>query len=182
MQLRQGLEIFLAERKGVFGHAVLDRTFYCSGYFYPFNHGSLGNVGSPDDHMNDMLRNLSFCPAFGRRFWVLGIGDGFNISSELKAKITETSKYNTSYLVLRDVFLVDIISKNNGARVLMLDSLSAAAQWKEMDVLIFDSWHWYGANGHPSTYGFGGHRNIDCTHWCVAGVADTWNLLLGAVL
>ncbi|OIT05430.1 protein trichome birefringence-like 43 [Nicotiana attenuata] len=206
-------------------------------------------------------------------------------------RIGETSnftfpKYNTSYLILRDVFLVDIITKNNGTRVLMLDSLSAAAQWKEMDVLIFDSWHWwlhtgrkqawdlvqdgnstykdaprltlyekalntwakwvdsevdttktkiffqgvspdhdncagvtqplkstqgthpgelvlekvlrgmskpvhllnvttlsqYRADGHPSVYGFGGHRNIDCTHWCVAGVADTWNLLLNAVL
>ncbi|XP_060188844.1 protein trichome birefringence-like 43 [Lycium barbarum] len=195
-------------------------------------------------------------------------------------------KYNTSYLVFRDVFLVDIIKEYNGTRVLELDSLSSAAQWKEMDVLVFDSWHWwlhtgrkqawdlvqdgkstykdaprltlykkalntwakwvdsevdttktkvffqgvspdhgncvgetkpsrntqgphpgelvlenvlrrmkkpvhllnvttlsqYRADGHPSVYGFGGHRNIDCTHWCVAGVADTWNVLLSALL
>lgn len=28
-------------------------------------------------------------------------------------------------------------------------------------------------DGHPSTYAYGG--GIDCSHWCVAGVPDTWN-------
>ncbi|KAJ1441390.1 PC-Esterase [Sesbania bispinosa] len=37
-------------------------------------------------------------------------------------------------------------------------------------------------DGHPSVYGFGGHRNIDCSHWCLAGVPDTWNELLYAKL
>ncbi|XP_049374297.1 protein trichome birefringence-like 43 isoform X2 [Solanum verrucosum] len=142
-------------------------------------------------------------------------------------------KYNTSYLMYRNAFLVDIKTENNGARVLELDSLSSAAQWKEMDVLIFDSWHWwlhtgrkqpcqgvtqplkstigvheeelvlekvlkgmnksvyllnitnlsqYRADGHPSVFGHGGHRDLDCTHWCLAGVVDTWNLLLSALL
>ncbi|WMV39461.1 hypothetical protein MTR67_032846 [Solanum verrucosum] len=195
-------------------------------------------------------------------------------------------KYNTSYLVSRNVFLVDIVKMKNGTRVLELDSLSAAAQWEEMDVLVFDTWHWwfhtgrkqpwgfvqdgnstykdanrvtlyekalntwakwvdtkvdttktkiffqgvspdhdnctgatrpsestqgqhpgeivlekvlrgmnksvhllnvtklsqYRVDGHPSVYGFGGHRYVDCTHWCIAGVADTWNVLLSAIL
>ncbi|KAL3715159.1 hypothetical protein ACJRO7_006971 [Eucalyptus globulus] len=33
-------------------------------------------------------------------------------------------------------------------------------------------------DGHPSVYGFGGHRNMDCSHWCLPGVPDTWNLIL----
>ncbi|MCL7042402.1 hypothetical protein MKW94_029715 [Papaver nudicaule] len=37
-------------------------------------------------------------------------------------------------------------------------------------------------DAHPSAYGFGGHRNIDCSHWCLAGVPDTWNQLLYASL
>ncbi|KAL2322583.1 hypothetical protein Fmac_026962 [Flemingia macrophylla] len=37
-------------------------------------------------------------------------------------------------------------------------------------------------DGHPSVYGFGGHRNIDCSHWCLPGVPDTWNQLLYATL
>jgi len=40
----------------------------------------------------------------------------------------------------------------------------------------------YRVDGHPSVYGFGGHRYVDCTHWCIAGVADTWNVLLSAIL
>jgi len=37
-------------------------------------------------------------------------------------------------------------------------------------------------DGHPSVYGFGGRRSMDCSHWCLPGVPDTWNLLLYAVL
>lgn len=33
-------------------------------------------------------------------------------------------------------------------------------------------------DGHPSIYGFGGHRVPDCSHWCLAGVPDTWNQFL----
>ncbi|KAJ6702902.1 PROTEIN TRICHOME BIREFRINGENCE-LIKE 38 [Salix viminalis] len=31
-------------------------------------------------------------------------------------------------------------------------------------------------DGHPSSYN--GFKGMDCTHWCVAGVPDTWNELL----
>ncbi|CAI8596025.1 unnamed protein product [Vicia faba] len=31
-------------------------------------------------------------------------------------------------------------------------------------------------DGHPSSHN--GFHGMDCTHWCVAGVPDTWNLLL----
>lgn len=34
-------------------------------------------------------------------------------------------------------------------------------------------------DGHPSTYANGG---LDCSHWCVAGVPDTWNQLLYTIL
>lgn len=37
-------------------------------------------------------------------------------------------------------------------------------------------------DGHPSIYGFGGHRSSDCSHWCLSGVPDTWNQLLYAAL
>lgn len=35
-------------------------------------------------------------------------------------------------------------------------------------------------DGHPSS--FNAFRGMDCTHWCVAGVPDTWNQLLSAAL
>ncbi|OIW02861.1 hypothetical protein TanjilG_29637 [Lupinus angustifolius] len=37
-------------------------------------------------------------------------------------------------------------------------------------------------DGHPSVYGHGGHNDMDCSHWCLPGVPDTWNLLLYASL
>ncbi|KAL4341808.1 hypothetical protein GQ457_08G006570 [Hibiscus cannabinus] len=33
-------------------------------------------------------------------------------------------------------------------------------------------------DGHPSIYGLGGSTGLDCSHWCLAGVPDTWNELL----
>ncbi|XP_027340919.1 protein trichome birefringence-like 43 [Abrus precatorius] len=35
-------------------------------------------------------------------------------------------------------------------------------------------------DGHPSVYGYGGHLGMDCSHWCLSGVPDTWNELLYA--
>lgn len=33
-------------------------------------------------------------------------------------------------------------------------------------------------DGHPSIYGFGGLTAMDCSHWCLAGVPDTWNEII----
>jgi hypothetical protein len=37
-------------------------------------------------------------------------------------------------------------------------------------------------DGHPSIYGFDGKKGNDCSHWCLAGVPDTWNQLFYAIL
>ncbi|KAK9025580.1 hypothetical protein V6N11_038443 [Hibiscus sabdariffa] len=37
-------------------------------------------------------------------------------------------------------------------------------------------------DGHPSVYAGGGPKFVDCSHWCLAGVPDTWNQLLYAAL
>ncbi|MBA0580039.1 hypothetical protein Gorai_022275 [Gossypium raimondii] len=37
-------------------------------------------------------------------------------------------------------------------------------------------------DGHPSIYARAGPKLIDCSHWCLAGVPDTWNQLLYAAL
>ncbi|KAK1397189.1 Trichome birefringence-like family [Heracleum sosnowskyi] len=37
-------------------------------------------------------------------------------------------------------------------------------------------------DGHPSVFGYGGRRGMDCTHWCLPGLPDTWNQLLYASL
>ncbi|MCL7051683.1 hypothetical protein MKW94_013148 [Papaver nudicaule] len=35
-------------------------------------------------------------------------------------------------------------------------------------------------DGHPSHYGNKEHKGVDCSHWCNAGVPDTWNHLFYA--
>ncbi|KAF2286152.1 hypothetical protein GH714_011018 [Hevea brasiliensis] len=37
-------------------------------------------------------------------------------------------------------------------------------------------------DGHPSIYAGSGTKLSDCSHWCLAGVPDTWNQLLYAAL
>lgn len=37
-------------------------------------------------------------------------------------------------------------------------------------------------DGHPSTYTGAGSAFVDCSHWCLAGVPDTWNVILNAAL
>ncbi|XP_062093238.1 protein trichome birefringence-like 41 [Humulus lupulus] len=37
-------------------------------------------------------------------------------------------------------------------------------------------------DGHPSVYGIAGTKGNDCSHWCLAGVPDSWNQLLYAIL
>ncbi|WOH00791.1 hypothetical protein DCAR_0520166 [Daucus carota subsp. sativus] len=37
-------------------------------------------------------------------------------------------------------------------------------------------------DGHPSVYGVDGSQGNDCSHWCLAGVPDTWNQILYATL
>lgn len=34
-------------------------------------------------------------------------------------------------------------------------------------------------DGHPSRWG---KKGVDCSHWCLAGVPDTWNQILYNIL
>ncbi|KAK3039051.1 hypothetical protein RJ639_028502 [Escallonia herrerae] len=207
--------------------------------------------------------------------------------------------HNISVMFLRNALLVDVVDEGY-ERVLKLDSINGAKQWEGIDVLIFDSWHWWlhsgrkqpwdvmqvgnktknglsryeayknalktwagwvdtkvdtnktkiffqgvspdhlkgtewgkpdgshcggeegpllratypggrhpaegivdkvlqtmskpvsllrittlsqlRVDGHPSIYGNPRHIGMDCSHWCLAGVPDTWNVLLYASL
>jgi hypothetical protein len=37
-------------------------------------------------------------------------------------------------------------------------------------------------DGHLATYGYGGHKGMDCTHWCLPRVPDTWNELQNSIV
>ncbi|XP_010524990.1 PREDICTED: protein trichome birefringence-like 39 [Tarenaya hassleriana] len=50
--------------------------------------------------------------------------------------------YKVTLLLYRTQFLVDLDSEKVG-RVLKLDSIKQGNMWRGMDVLIFDTWHWW---------------------------------------
>jgi hypothetical protein len=78
------------------------------------------------------------------------------IPAPLKSDITVgdggfVQDYGVTIQLYRTPYLVDIIRENVG-RVLTLDSIVAGDAWKGMDMLVFNSWHWWTHNGKSQGY------------------------------
>ncbi|KAA8524271.1 hypothetical protein F0562_010694 [Nyssa sinensis] len=54
--------------------------------------------------------------------------------------------YGMTLLLYRTPYLVDVVNEKVG-RVLKLDSIRSGDGWKGMDMLIFNSWHWWTHTG-----------------------------------
>ncbi|KNA18695.1 hypothetical protein SOVF_068240 [Spinacia oleracea] len=61
-------------------------------------------------------------------------------------------EFGVTIMLYRTPFLVDIVREKVG-RVLKLDSISGNA-WKEMDMLIFNSWHWWTHTGRAQPWDY----------------------------
>lgn len=56
-------------------------------------------------------------------------------------------EYGTSVMLFLSHYLVDIEEEEGVGRVLKLDSMKSGDIWKEMDVLIFNTWLWWYRKG-----------------------------------
>ncbi|KAM1078193.1 hypothetical protein ACFX19_025893 [Malus domestica] len=74
----------------------------------------------------------------------------------------------------------DFPGKPHPAEQVLEKALSTAS--KPVHLLNITALSQLRKDAHPSVYGLGGHKGMDCSHWCLAGVPDTWNVLLHAAL
>lgn len=59
--------------------------------------------------------------------------------------------YGVQILLYRTTYLVDLVNEKVG-RVLKLDSIRSGNAWRGMDLLIFDTWHWWTHTGRAQPY------------------------------
>ncbi|OWM73357.1 hypothetical protein CDL15_Pgr001471 [Punica granatum] len=61
--------------------------------------------------------------------------------------------YGVMIMLYRTPFLVDVVNERAG-RVLKLDSINNGKAWKGMDMLIFNTWHWWTHSGRTQPWDY----------------------------
>ncbi|XP_050287258.1 protein trichome birefringence-like 38 [Quercus robur] len=74
------------------------------------------------------------------------------VRKELQSSVT-FQDYGVSLIYYKTTYLVDIVREDVG-RVLNLDSIQGGNSWTGMDMLIFNTWHWWTHTGNSQPWDY----------------------------
>ncbi|KAG4981530.1 hypothetical protein JHK85_035488 [Glycine max] len=93
------------------------------------------------------------------------------------------TEYRVKVMLDRNVYLVDVVREDIG-RVLKLDSIQGSKLWQGIDMLIFNTWHWWYRRGPTQPWDFvelGGHTYKDIDRMRAFEIAlKTWGAWVDA--
>ncbi|KAM7503892.1 hypothetical protein LguiB_002796 [Lonicera macranthoides] len=102
----------------------------------------------------------------------------FNLTQTKSLSSLSFPEYGVSVMYLKNGFLVDLVTEKIG-KVLKLDSISRSEQWNAIDILIFNSYHWWLHTGNLQTWDYfqvGDKLSTDMDRMEAYGIAlTTWS-------
>ncbi|CAN1230010.1 Protein trichome birefringence-like 39 [Linum perenne] len=83
--------------------------------------------------------------------------NGVNLLEKWRGKkimFVGDSDYGVKIMLYRTPYLVDIVNDRKYGRVLKLGSIANGNAWRGMDVLVFNSWHWWTHTGRSQPWDY----------------------------